>query len=294
MLPVVALLLASALWGLTWLPLKYFGTYGIAGPLVTLAAHGAVGLLALPLLARGYRAWKSDWRSMALLAVSGGLANLAFATAMQRGDVTRVMVLFYLLPAWGVLLAYLVLGERVDARRRLSLLAGLAGGFLAVGGPRVVSEPPTWIDGLAALSGFALAVNNVVFRKTQSVAIAYKVGAVFAGSLAWAAAVVLLGRHAAPVTAPPLVWLEVVGFGLFWILLATVGTLYGVNHLEAGRSSLLIITELVTAVVSSAAILRQLPSRSAMAGGVLILASALLEAVRPPLEIAETLPKSGA
>src|SRR6187399_2138609 len=108
MLPVVALLLASALWGLTWLPLKHFGTYGIAGPLVTLAAHGSVGLLALPFLALRVRSWRSEWPSMALLAVFGGLANLAFATAMQRGDVTRVMVLFYLLPAWGVLLAYLV------------------------------------------------------------------------------------------------------------------------------------------------------------------------------------------
>ena len=113
MLPVVALLLASALWGLTWFPLKHFGAYGVAGPLVTLAAHGSVGLLALPLLAFRFRAWKRDWRSMALLAGFGGLANLAFATAMQRGDVTRVMVLFYLLPAWGVLLA-----ERLAATAR--------------------------------------------------------------------------------------------------------------------------------------------------------------------------------
>jgi len=293
MLPVIALLLASTLWGLTWLPLKQFGTYGVAGPLVTLAAHGTVGLLALPFLALRFREWKSDWRSMGVLAVFGGLANLAFATAMQRGDVTRVMVLFYLLPAWGVLLAYLVLGERVDRRRGLSLLTGLAGGFLAVGGPRVVSEPPTWIDALAALSGFALAVNNVVFRKAQAVPIPHKVGAVFAGSLVWAGAVVLLGTNHEPVTATPFVWLEVVGFGVFWILLATAGTLYGVNHLEAGRSSLLIITELITAVVSSAVILRKLPDRSAMAGGVLILASALLEAVRPSLEPADTLRKTG-
>lgn len=281
MLPVVALLLASTLWGLTWLPLKHFGTYGIAGPLVTLAAHGSVGLLALPFLAFRARAWKNDGRSMALLAVFGGLANLAFATAMQRGDVTRVMVLFYLLPAWGVLLAYLLLGERVDARRGLSLVCGLGGGFLAVGGFRVVSEPPTWIDALAAISGFCLAANNVLFRKAQALAVTDKVAAVFVGSLLWAAGVELFVAHAGPITAPPVVWLEVVAFGLIWILLATMGTLYGVNHLEAGRSSLLIITELVTAVVSSALILRKLPSTSAMAGGVLILASALLEAVRP-------------
>lgn len=282
LLPTVVLLGASVLWGLTWLPLKHFGSYGIAGPLVTLSAHGSVGLLALPFLARRRRAWGPYWRSLALLAVFGGLANLAFATAMLEGDVTRVMALFYLLPAWGVVLARFLLGEAIDAKRVLSLGCALSGAFLVLGGRRILVAPPSWIDALAMLSGFALAVNNVVFRKAQALSVPTKVAAVFFGSLLWGALAVLVGLGTHRVTAPAVVWLEVVAFGLVWILLATAGTLFGVHYLEAGRSSVLILMELVTAVVSSSVILGRLPDASACVGGGLILTSALLEALRTP------------
>ena len=131
------------LWGLTWLPLKHFGTFGIEGPLVTLSAHGSVGALALPLLFARRQSWLAHWRSLALVAVFGGLANLAFATAIVRGDVTRVMALFYLLPAWGVLMARLFLHEPIDAPRLLSLLCALSGAFFVLGGARILVAPPS-------------------------------------------------------------------------------------------------------------------------------------------------------
>lgn len=269
------------LWGLTWLPLKHFGAFGIEGPLVTLSAHGSVGALAIPFLFARRNTWRPEWRSLALVGFFGGLANLAFAIAIVRGDVTRVMALFYLLPAWGVIMARLFLHEAIDAPRLLSLLCALSGAFFVLGGARILVAPPSWIDAFAALSGFALAANNVTFRKAQALSVPIKVAAVFAGSLAWGFLAVTLDGSARPVTAPPLEWVGVVLFGLVWILLATLGTLFGVNHLEAGRSSILILMELVTAIVSSSLVMRHIPDASACVGGVLILASALLEAMRP-------------
>jgi len=281
LVPTVVLLCASVLWGLTWLPFKHFGAFGIEGPRVTLSAHGSVGALAIPFLFVQRRSWLPHWRSLALVGVLGGLANLAFATAIVRGDVTRVMALFYLLPAWGVVMARLFLHEPIDAPRLVSLVCALSGAFFVLGGARILVAPPSWIDAFAALSGFALAANNVTFRKAQALSVSTKVASVFVGSLAWGAIAVALDGSARPLTAPPVEWLGVVLFGLVWLLLATLGTLFGVNHLEAGRSSILILMELVTAVVSSSLVTRHIPDASACAGGVLILVSALLEAIRP-------------
>src|SRR5215217_2703605 len=119
--PVLVLLCSSFLWGLTWLPLKYFGGFGLQGVNVTLVGYGSVGVLALPWLVRRSRSLRRDGRAVLLLALLGGLANLAFASAIVKGDVVRVMVLFYLLPAWGVLGGWLLLGERIDAWRRLTV-----------------------------------------------------------------------------------------------------------------------------------------------------------------------------
>jgi drug/metabolite transporter (DMT)-like permease len=278
--PVLVLLTSSVAWGLTWLPLKYFGGYGLQGGVVTLVAHGSVGLLALLWLARSRRSWLPAWRAMAALALSGGLANLAFASAIVSGDVVRVMVLFYLLPAWGVLGGALLLGERVDGARKLSLMCALAGAFFILGGSQILSQRPSVVDGLAVVSGMALALNNVLVRKFSSIVVPNKAAAMFVGCLLWAAALCLLGLQPLPSGVPVAVWLQLVGFGLVWIFLATVGTQWSVAYMEAGRSSVLIIMELVTAVASAAVLNGTRLAPSEWLGGALIATAAFLEARR--------------
>ncbi len=280
-LPAFVLMACSMLWGLTWLALKRFGQFGLEGPVVTLFAHGSVAVMALPLLWYRRREWWPERRRMALLALAGGLANVAFASAIVLGEVTRVMALFYLLPAWGVLGGKLLLGERVDARRRVSLACALFGAFLVLGGLELAREPPGLVDLLAIVSGLALAANNILFRMAQDVSVGAKVSMSFAGCLLWASLAIVLGAAHVPAGVPGGVWLEVIAFGMIWILVATVGTLWGVNQMEAGRSSVLIVTELVTAVVSASILTRRMPSLGEALGGSLILLSALLEAWRP-------------
>jgi drug/metabolite transporter (DMT)-like permease len=275
------LLAASTLWGLTWLPLKHFARFGVHGVFVTLIAHGSVGLLALGWFAVRFEAWRRHAGALAVLAAVGGLANLAFATAVGGGDVVRVMVLFYLLPAWGVMGGRLLLGERIDRRRRLGVACALLGAFLVLGGVRVLDHPPTLNDGLGVVAGMALAFQNVAFRKFADVGVAIKIAATFVGCLLWAAALAALGVQRPPPDVAPWIWIQVAAFGLVWILVATIGTLWGVARMEAGRSSILIIMELFTAV-GSAALLggRELEPLEWLGGALMILA-AILEAWRP-------------
>lgn len=279
--PVLVLLFSSFLWGLTWLPLKYFGGFGLQGVNVTLAGYGSVGVLAVPWLLRRAGSLRRDARSVLLLALLGGLANLAFASAIVKGDVVRVMVLFYLLPAWGVLGGWLLLGERVDRVRKLTVAGALGGAFLILGGPSVFVQRPSLADALAVVSGLALALNNVLFRKLERVPVPDKVAAMFVGCLLWALPLTLLGVQPLPSGVPAEVWLELSAFGLVWLFVATVGTQWGVSHMETGRSSVLIIMELVTAVISAALINGSRLRPIEWLGGLLIVAAAFVEARRP-------------
>jgi drug/metabolite transporter (DMT)-like permease len=294
LLPVVTLLLSSALWGLTWLPLKHFGALGLEGTVVTLGAHGSVGMLALPYLARRWRSWVIEWPTLATMALLAGLANIAFASAMLLGDVLRVMVLFYLLPAWGVLGGRLLLAEPIDRARRTSLLLAVGGAFFVLGGPKILETPPGWIDLLAVAAGLSLALHNVLFRKLQHIDVTTKVGTGFVGCLFWSGTLVALGQAVIPATVPSEVWLQVMGFGLVWILLATVGTLWGVHHMEAGRSSILVIMELVTAVGSAALLAGRVPTWLEWFGGALIFGAAVVEARRKPVATSTRVRSPGA
>jgi drug/metabolite transporter (DMT)-like permease len=279
--PVLALLTSSVLWGLAWLPLKYFAGFGLQGVSVTLVGHGSVGALALPWLWRTFRAWRAAWRGMALLALFGGLANLAFSCAIVSGDVVRVMVLFYLLPAWGVLGGWLLLGERVDLTRKLTVVGALGGAFLILGDIRMFAKPPSLSDVLAVVSGMALALNNVLFRKLSTLSVPDKVAAMFAGCIFWAAPLTLLGVQVLPSGVPSYVWLELSAFGLIGLSVATAGTQWGVSRMEAGRSSVLIILELVAAVASAALINGTRLKPIEWLGCSLIVAAAFIEARRP-------------
>ena len=278
--PILVLLGASALWGLTWLPLKYFGEFGIEGTNVTLVAHGSVGVLALFWLAAHRRTYVHRVLPLLFLAALGGLANLTFATAMVQGDVIRVMVLFYLLPAWGVAGGFFFLRERIDGQRWLSLACALAGAFLVLGGFHILNQAPSFTDLLAVLAGLALAANNVAFRKLADVPVPTKMASMFAGTLLWTLPLTLLGIVPLPTGVPASVWAELSGFGLIWLSVATIGTLWGVAHLEAGRSSVLIIMELLTAVASAALLTERVLAPLEWLGGSLIVAAALLEGWR--------------
>jgi drug/metabolite transporter (DMT)-like permease len=278
---VLVLLCSSFFWGLTWLPLKYFGGFGLQGVNVTLVGYGSVGVLSSAwLMRRAAGLWK-DGRGLLLLSLFGGLANLSFATAIVQGDVVRVMVLFYLLPAWGVLGGWLMLGEKVDRVRKLTVTGALVGAFLILGGPRIFVQRPSLADALAVVSGMALSMNNVLFRKLSRVPVPDKVAAMFVGCLLWALPLTLLGVQPLPSGVPVGVWLELVAFGLVWLFAATVGTQWGVSHMETGRSSVLIIMELVTAVISAAVIEGTQLRPLEWVGGLLIVAAAVVEARRP-------------
>ena len=63
-----------------------------------------------------------------------------------------------------------------------------------------------------------------------------------------------------------------------WLLLANIGTQWGVTHLEAGRAAVIIILELVAAVMTSMWLNQEYLSVTEWCGAGLILLAAFLEA----------------
>jgi drug/metabolite transporter (DMT)-like permease len=277
-LPVLVLFTSSIFWGLTWIPLKYFGQAGLSGVAVTAAAHGAICVLAVPYLFTRRRVWWPARGQMLLLAMAGGLANMAFSSALLYGEVLRVMALFYLLPVWGVLGGRWLLGETIGRRRAINMSLALLGAFLVLGAFSVFRERPTLIDGLAVLSGMALALNNILFRRAESVPVASKVAFTFVGSCAWASSCLVLLNVGPTLPISTGLWLGVAAFGIAYLLPASLGTLWAVGQMEAGRSAILIIVELLAAVFSAAIYNGDVPFARELVGGSLIVLAAVLEA----------------
>ena len=280
------LLFSASLWGLSWLPLKWFIAQGLSGPLVSLCTYGSVGVLAVWLLWRDRAAWRAQWGLVLALTLVGGWANTSFVNALMLGDVVRVMFLFYLSPVWSVLGGWLFLKERIPPTRWAAVVAAIVGLWLVLGGPGLGSGDVLafgWVDALSLSAGFAFAANNVIARAAHAVPLRTKTFCVFIGcGLLSALASGLAGQTLPAVSGWVVLALLAYGFG--WMLLATVTWQYGVSHLESSRAGVILLAELVVSVGTALAFGGESLSPMGWAGGALIAVAALAEALASPAE----------
>ena len=285
-LPFAALLFNALVWGLAWWPFQRMHQAGLHPLWATAFMYAVVlaGLLAWrPGIVRQVRAHPQLW----LLALASGLNNVAFNWAVTIGDVVRVILLFYLMPAWAVLLAWKVLGERPTGSALLRLALAFAGVALVLL-PAGVPAARLWqnlslADGLALLGGFMFALTNVTLRRLHAVPGPARMFTMFGGCMLMALAVAGLGLQAGlvePVPAPNSTWV-VTGLLLAGVLMVGNWALqFGAARLAAGTTALVMLSEVMFASVSSALLGAATLTPRTVLGGALILLASLLAALQ--------------
>ena len=279
--PALALVVNAFVWGVSWWPFRQLGQAGLH----PLAATTLIYLVAVVALAFWWpRAWREVLSHPALwvLVVASGTTNAAFNWAVTIGDVVRVVLLFYLMPLWAVLLARLLLHERLT---RLALLRVA----LALGGAMVILWPEgggwplprTLPEFLGVLGGFAFALNNVMLRREAARSEGARAMAMFAGGALVAAVlatVLTLQGHVPGLPAPAFGWIAgALGMGAAF-LVANLSLQYGAARLPANATAVIMLTEVLFASVSALALGAGTMDARLAAGGLAIVAAALLAA----------------
>jgi drug/metabolite transporter (DMT)-like permease len=278
-LAAAALVLNALLYGVSWWPFRALQAYGLH-PLWATAIIYAISVLFL--LALRPRAWRGllEHPTLWLLVLASGLTNVGFNWAITVGDVVRVVLLFYLMPAWVVLLAWPLLGERPTAGSLARLVLALAGVVIVLktpGSPWPV--PESLADGLALMGGFCFALTNIFLRKFNHTPSESRMLCMFGGGAVMASTVALLGMGLGVVTAPPppaLGWAGLALFISFAFLAGNLALQYGAAHLSASATSLIMLSEVIFASVSSVLVgAGELSLRTLLGGSLILLASLL-------------------
>lgn len=278
-LAVIVLFLSSIGWGLTWMPIKTLSEMGIDGLHLVFIAFISGALLLSPWLYQQYPLWKKSLGFMLMIALAGGIANAAFQTAIVHGDVVRVMILFYMLPVWSVLGGRVFLKEKIDRLRIVAVVLCLSGAFIILDVWHTSWQGISWIDLLAISSGMGLAATNILFRFTQGIPVTSKVAAMFIGCTVLIGISLTLFTTSAALPDNGAVPLAM-AYGALWLTVITFGTQWAVTRMEAGRSAIIIVVELVVAVVTSALIIGSGLMLFEVVGGLMVLSAAVLEGMR--------------
>ena len=282
--PVLALLVNAFVWGVSWWPFRHLQAMGLH----PLWATTIIYVLSVAAIV----AWRPDalrqffgHPALWLIFLGSGATNATFNWSVSIGDVVRVVLLFYLMPLWSLLLARIILKEKLTAGSIARVAMALAGAALvlshdtAAEGGHAAAGAGLLPDVLALLGGFAFALNNVMLKREsaqpeegRALAMFFG-GAVVAGTTAAGLSTVGAAGVHWPVASSA--WL-LPAFGLAIAFMASNLCLqYGAARLSAAATAVVMPCEVLFAALTSIWWGGATLHPTVLVGGALILAATL-------------------
>jgi drug/metabolite transporter (DMT)-like permease len=282
--PTLAIMLGASVWGMVWYPLRMLAALGVTGTAASALTSGAGCLFVLLVRRRAIATVRWHWLLPAL-ALSAGITNLGFVWGSIHGQVMRVLLLFYLTPAWTALFAHFILRERLTwAGAGLAALS-LAGAMAMLWSPRLGVPMPAnaaeW-GGLAGGMGFAM--SNVLILKTSRVLPDMKAemrtATVFGGAALFGACASLFEAMPAPPTGAHLGMAALLVLLLGFVLASNnMLVQYGVARIPANRASIIMLFEIVVTALSAWIFAGEKPGPREWAGGACIVLASILSSI---------------
>lgn len=280
-LPVAALLVGAAIWGLLWYPFRILEQARVSGP-VAISITYAIALLVGAVLFRKHLRLSLVLVKPQLLFWIGlfaGWTNLAYVLGVVHGEIMRVMLLFYLAPLWTILFSRFLLNEVLTMHGYLVAAFSFGGALVMLWQPENgFSLPASYSDWMGLSAGFMFALSNVLSRKDQYHNVQVKSVAVWIGvtSVAFAYSFYSSDRLA-PHHISMDIWLVLLAVGLVVFALSLI-VQYGITHTSANRAIVIMLFELVAAAIGAYFLAGEAMALREWIGGAMIVSASLFSA----------------
>ncbi len=285
----LAILFSALLWGTLWIPLRAMYEAGLSGRLAATAGFLLPLLLLLPAaFARRQRIVAGGW-ALALAGFCLALSIALYAEGVVRGQVARVILLFYLTPVWSTLLARLLLGEPITRRRVATIILGLAGMVVIFGAGARIPLPTSTAEWMGLTAGIVWALAMVYLNRTASHPSFDRVFVQFVFLAPVFFLVTLIPGRASGFSSEAWALLDsapwLVAFALVWMLPVIWLTVFGASRLDPGRVAICLMLEVVVALTTATLLTDEPFGSRELAGAILILGAsgAEITLTRPDL-----------
>jgi drug/metabolite transporter (DMT)-like permease len=281
--PEIVVLVASAAWGLFWIPLRAFERQGLGPAWATLAQFLMPLVLMTPFVAarRLRRKPTGVWQYRSGLLIGGAVA--LYLESLLLTDVARALILFYAMPAWGTLLEVGVMKRTFTRWRGVSLLLSLSGLLVILSAGHGFSLSMNLGDLLALLSGVLFAVGAMLVRQAPETSVFEQlVGFFLYGSVvALSFSLLPLAQLGRPPSLDQVIALAP------WLVLAAAGFLipvmwgiyWGSRNVDPGRLGILLQIEAAAGIMSAALLAGEPFGVPQAIGAVLVIGAGVVEVI---------------
>ena len=277
--------LCAILWGLYWVPIHVLSNRGLSGPMVSLLLTLAATLIALPIWLRS-KPRLPEWRSL-LGAIGIGAAFSLYGIAITYSDVVRVVLLFYIAPAWSTIIECLFFGRRWSWRSLFGIALSLLGIIVIFRGELPLDGLGALGDWMALFAGLSWSIGSALMFSAKRIDLKVMMLSSFSIAVVISAACLLFLSNESRLLPTNQIGPLAVTFGLcalfamIYVYPVTYITLWGATLISPATMSFLLTLEVIAAVVSSAIFLNLGFGLIELVGTCLIISAALVEVLRP-------------
>ena len=256
--PNLTVIVSCLFWGTYWIPLRSIDSVnsGSVWPLFLSFLLLAL-ILAKPLIKSITNIFINKNYFFLAGCFFAALGISLYSESLLRGEIAKVVVLFYLCPIWGTIFARFILNHSFTIKRIFSIILGIIGLEIIVGFDKGIILPSTTVEWIAILAGLMWAMSMTLFNLANTTS-----GIEKTSLTAFLIPFVYLflcfipdGRNLAiPYSLlsihPIYIWMIL--FAIIWLLPSILLTYFSVEVLDPGRINILLAFEVAVGFLSSA------------------------------------------
>ena len=276
-----AVLFSGSVWGLFWLPARYFDTQGLDGAWLSLWLFAISIAVVLPLALWNWRGLVEAGPGFLLTGLFTGSAFTLYTMSLVLTDVIHALLLFYISPAWATMIAWATRGEPITLRRLVALALAFSGLGIVLGLSGGLPLPRNLGDWLSLAAGMLWAYGSTRSNAESNVVVTAPVVAFTLGGLLMSVGFVSLpieGLRSAPAIEallPSLPWVALLSIAAF--VPSTFALLWSTQVLDPGRVGILLMAEVVVGTVSAALLAGEPFGWREVVGALLIVGAGFVE-----------------
>ena len=256
--PNLTVIVSCLFWGTYWIPLRSIDSVnsGSVWPIFL-----SFLLLALILVKPLIKSITNIFINKNYFFLAGcffaALGISLYSESLLRGEIAKVVVLFYLCPIWGTIFARFILNHSFTIKRIFSIILGIIGLEIIIGFEKGIILPSTTVEWIALLAGLMWAMSMTLFNLANTtsgiektsltsflIPFVYLFLCFIPGGRNLAIPYSLLSIH------PIYIWMIL--FAIIWLLPSILLTYFSVEVLDPGRINILLAFEVAVGFLSAA------------------------------------------
>ena len=205
-----------------------------------------------------------------------------YSESLLRGEIAKVVVLFYLAPIWGTIFAKFILKQRFGINRFVSICLGIVGLEIILGIEKGVFIPSSIVEWLAIFAGISWALGTTFFHLAKTTSSVEKTCLTsFIVSVLFISFCFIPGGRTLefPISLInfDIIYFWIISFSVFWLLPSIILTYFSVEILDPGRINILLAFEVVVGFVSASLFANELIGIREMLGALFVISACCVD-----------------